>query len=444
VRHNAPLTESCSQPAEPCPSFGRVYEATGVQSAPGMRKGRPRAARRPSASRAPQFGIKCAVEPPSGGLPGAARPRRNRRGGAQRQALTDTPQVTPQVCRKDLVLDSRRSFHLYGATSMGYTPPYTLTPSIVRLLADAAEAIGRLMGEQERIAPRLRKENRIRTIQATLQIEQNTFSVEQVTAILEGKRVKGTQREILEVKNASYAYEKLPSWNPASRKDFLDAHRVLMEGLVERPGRFRSGGVGVIQGTRVVHMAPPAMRVPALVDDLLDWSGKTKEHPLVASCVLHYELEFIHPFADGNGRLGRLWQTLALSKWKSVFADLPLESVVRDHQESYYASLGASDKAADCSPFIEFLLGAILQAVTPQVAPQVTPQVAALLKALGAKEWDRARLQEKLGLSDRKSFRALYLAPAMEQGLVEFTLPEKPNSRLQKYRVTSAGRAALR
>ena len=327
---------------------------------------------------------------------------------------------------------------------MGYTPPYTLTPSIVRLLADAAEAVGRLMGVQERIAPRLRKENRIRTIQATLQIEQNTLSVDQVTAILEGKRVRGSQREILEVKNASSAYELLPDWNPVSRKDLLEAHRVLMEGLVERQGRFRTKGVGVFQGARVVHMAPPAVRVPALVDDLLDWAGKTKEHPLVASCVLHYELEFIHPFADGNGRLGRLWQTLALSKWKPVFADLPLESVVRDHQESYYASLGASDRAADCAPFIEFILGAIVQTATPQVAPQVTPQVAALLKALGAREMDRAHLQEKLGLSDRKSFRGLYLAPAMEQGLVEFTLPDKPNSRLQKYRLTAAGRGTLR
>ncbi|HQF55743.1 MAG TPA: Fic family protein [Fibrobacteria bacterium] len=327
---------------------------------------------------------------------------------------------------------------------MGYTPPYTLTPTIVRLLADAAEAVGRLMGEQERVAPRLRKENRIRTIQATLQIEQNTFSVEQVTAILEGKRVRGSQREILEVKNASNAYENLSNWNPASRKDLLEAHRVLMEGLVECPGRFRSKGVGVVQGSRVVHMAPPAMRVPALVDDLLEWSKKTKEHPLVASCVLHYELEFIHPFADGNGRLGRLWQTLALSKWKPVFADLPLESVVRDHQESYYASLGVSDKAADCAPFIEFMLRAIVQTLTPQVAPQVTPQVAALLKAIGSRELDRAHLQEKLGLSDRKSFRALYLAPAMEQGLVEFTLPDKPNSRLQKYRATAAGKAVSR
>jgi Fic family protein len=326
---------------------------------------------------------------------------------------------------------------------MGYAPPYTLTPVMVRLLAEAAEAVGRFLGEQERVAPRLRKENRIRTIQATLQIEQNTFSVEQVTAILEGKRVRGTQHEILEVKNASVAYQGLDTWNPASRKDLLEAHRRLMEGLVERPGRFRSGGVGVVQGTRVVHMAPPAARVPALIDDLLDWFGKTREHPLIASCVLHYELEFIHPFSDGNGRLGRLWQTLALSKWKPVFADLPLESVVRDHQEAYYASLRASDKAADCAPFIEFMLGAIVQSLTPQVAPQVTPQVAALLKALGSRELDREHLQAKLGLSDRKSFRSLYLAPAMEQGLVEFTLPDKPNSRLQKYHLTAAGRTLV-
>jgi len=309
----------------------------------------------------------------------------------------------------------------------------------LNLVAEIAERLG-AMAASGKVEPRLRKENRIRTIQATLQIEHNTLTIEQVTAVLAGKRVKGPAREILEVRNTARAYDRMPAWKPSSRKDLLAAHSVLMEGLVDRAGKFRNGGVGVVQGGRVVHMAPPAARVPALVEDLLQWFKASEEHPLVASCVLHYELEFIHPFPDGNGRLGRLWQTLALSRWKPVFADIPLESVVRDHQADYYAALGASDRAGDCTAFVEFMLEAIRQTATPQVAPQVTPQVAMLLAVFGEGEIDRATLQERMGLSDRKSFRELYLTPALEAGLVEFTIPDKPHSRLQRYRLTAAGK----
>jgi len=182
------------------------------------------------------------------------------------------------------------------------------------------------------------------------------------------------------------------------------------------------------------------------MDDLLGWLRTTDEHPLVASCVFHYELEFIHPFMDGNGRLGRLWQTLILSRWKPVFLDLPLESVVRDHQADYYRVLGESDKSGDCTGFILFLLEALLEtlAEAPQVAPHVTPQVAALLKALANRPAGREELQARLGLSDRKSFRERYLSPALEAGLVEFTIPHLPTSRLQKYKLTAAGQATRR
>ncbi|MBK8802863.1 MAG: Fic family protein [Fibrobacteres bacterium] len=326
---------------------------------------------------------------------------------------------------------------------MTYRPPYKLTSAMIGLVAEIGERLGRTQSEAVATAPRLRKENRIRTIQATLQIEQNTLSLEQVTAVLEGKRVKGSAREIREVKNAFVAYERLTSWNPFSRKDLLHGHALLMEGLVERAGKLRSGGVGVVKGGRVVHMAPPAGRVSALVDDLLRWCATTDEHPLIASCVFHYEFEFIHPFADGNGRLGRLWQTLILSKWKPAFLDFPLESVVRDHQADYYRTLGESDKAGDSTGFVLFMLEAIRESLasTPQVAPQVTPQVERLLEAIGSHERSRPDLQERLGLADRKSFRERYLAPALEADLVEFTIPEKPNSRLQMYRLTAMGTA---
>ena len=184
-----------------------------------------------------------------------------------------------------------------------YHPPYTLTPAIVSLVAEISEIIGRytVLAEQN-LTPRLRRENRIRTIHASLAIENNTLTLEQVTAVIEGKRVLGHPREIQEVRNAFAAYEAMENWKITSSDDLLTAHGLLMSGLMDRPGAFRSIGVGIFQGKQLVHMAPPAERVPYLIADLLDWLARTQEHPLIVSCVVHYELEFIHPFADGNGR----------------------------------------------------------------------------------------------------------------------------------------------
>ena len=189
------------------------------------------------------------------------------------------------------------------------------------------------------------------------------MSLEQVTAVLSGKRVLAQPREIQEVRNAFAAYEKLPEWSAHSRADLLAAHGVLMTGLADEAGCFRSGGVGIQRGGEIIHIAPPPERVPALTGDLLAWLEKTDEHPLVASCVFHYEFEFIHPFQDGNGRLGRLWQTLILSHWRPIFALLPVESIIRDRQQDYYSALGRADHAADATAFIEFMLAAILRAI---------------------------------------------------------------------------------
>jgi len=217
-----------------------------------------------------------------------------------------------------------------------YYPPYTITPAILNLVAEISEIIGRytVLAEQN-LTPRLRRENRIRTIQASLAIENNSLTLEQVSAVIEGKRVMGHPREIQEVRNAFAAYEAMEGWDARSKKDLLTAHDLLMRALVEETGRYRSGGVGIFRGEQLVHMAPPADRVPKLMADLLDWLKKTKEHPLVASCIFHYEFEFIHPFADGNGRMGRLWQTLILRNWKPLFAYLPVETVIRERQGAY-------------------------------------------------------------------------------------------------------------
>lgn len=328
-----------------------------------------------------------------------------------------------------------------------YEPPFTLTPAIANLLAETAEAIGRVSVQWEsEQALKLRRVNRIRTIHGSLAIEGNTLSEEQITAILDGKRVLAPPREIQEVFNAHAAYEALQSWQPHDEQALLEAHATLMKGLLEESGQYRSGGVGVMAGSQVIHMAPPASRVGRLMQQLLGWLAQTDLHPLLAGSIFHYEFEFIHPFADGNGRMGRLWQTLILSRWNPLLAYLPVESLVHDHQADYYRALQESTAQADTAPFVVFMLerirDAVLAGATPQVAPQVTPQVELLLKVL-VQAMGRDDLQSVLGLADRKSFRERYLQPALAAGLIEMTIPDKPNSRLQQYRLTQKGRALL-
>ena len=244
-----------------------------------------------------------------------------------------------------------------------YTPPFTITDEIMTLVADIAECMGHLTASVDQSpAPHLRKESRIKTIQSSLAIENNSLSIDQVTAILEGKRVLGAPNEIKEVKNAIDAYELLLELNPYKPADLLKAHKLMMADLVRESGRFRSGGVGVFDGKKCIHLAPPADRVPALMADLFEWVKKTKVHPLVSSCVFHYEFEFIHPFADGNGRMGRMWQTLLLMQWNPIFAWIPVETIVKEHQQEYYAAIAQSDSTADSTPFISFMLRCLKRA----------------------------------------------------------------------------------
>lgn len=324
---------------------------------------------------------------------------------------------------------------------MSYAPPYSINPAMISLVAEIAAEVGRLGAlAGSGCVPKLRRENRIRSIHASLAIENNTLTLDQVTSVIAGKRVLGPQREIQEVKNAFAAYEAMPSWKPSALKDLLAAHRLMLEGLVDEAGKFRTRSVGIAKCKRIVHLAPPADRVPGLMKDLLGWLKRTDAHPLIAGCVFHYELEFIHPFADGNGRIGRLWQTLILSQWNPLFAFLPVETVIRDQQAEYYKILAACDKAGNSTAFIEYLLSALLVELrdspnTDQVSDQVTDQVAALLRALGTKTLSALECMKRLKLSHRPTFRANYLNPALSAGLIERTIPDKPNSRLQKYRV---------
>ncbi|WGV18677.1 Fic family protein [Pseudomonas putida] len=326
-----------------------------------------------------------------------------------------------------------------------YQPPLTVTPRILALVAEISEQVGLLTAYRDgALTPQLRRGNRIRTIQATLAIENNTLSVEQVTALLDGKRVLGLPREIQEVRNAFATYDAMSGWRAESQDDLLTAHGMLMHGLIDDAGRYRRGGVGIYRGTRLLHMAPPASRMASLMQDLLHWLANNDWHPLITSCVFHYEFEFIHPFADGNGRMGRLWQTLLLSQWRPVLAYLPVETVIREQQDAYYAALAAADQAAEATPFVEFMLEALLRAlieaedsdqVTDQVTDQVSDQVASLLNVLPAGvALKSSELMHQLGLSHRATFRKSYLYPALAAGLIEMTDPESPRSPKQQYR----------
>lgn len=329
-----------------------------------------------------------------------------------------------------------------------YKPPFHMTDKMTSLIAEIGEQVGRITVLQEgTISPHLRRENRIRTIHSSLAIEHNSLSLEQVTAILDGKRILGNPNEIKEVQNAYEAYELMPRLAPSSVDDLLKAHKLMMNGLVPENGKFRSGGVGVFDGEVLIHMAPPAEFVPKHIHNLFAWYQQSELHPLIKSAVFHYEFEFIHPFADGNSRMGRMWHSLLLGKWKELFFWLPIEELIQSRQKEYYDALGAADKQANSAGFVELTLEIIrdsLKEVTvvgrstgqdsDQVTDQDKPPTERLLSVLGDETLSAAELMERLGLSHRPTFRKNYLNPALEQNLIERTIPDKPNSKNQKYR----------
>ena len=333
-----------------------------------------------------------------------------------------------------------------------YIPPFKITEKMTILIGEISEEIGRisvLHGKNGNL--HLRRENRIKTIHSSLAIEHNSLSLEQVTAILDGKRVLGNPNEIKEVKNAYEAYELLTKLNPFSVKDLLNAHRLMMNELIKENGKFRTKGVGVFAGKKVVHVAPPADLVPKHMDNLIRWYETSSVHPLIKSAVFHYEFEFIHPFSDGNGRIGRMWHTLLLGKWKKIFFWLPIEELIKKEQKEYYDTLAIADKEGESTVFVEFMLKIIndslkeiktSEKITDQDNDQVTVQdsnhnknpVEKLLSVLGDNVLSATEIMERLNLVHKPTFRKNYLNPALEVKLIERTIPDKPNSKNQKYR----------
>lgn len=254
------------------------------------------------------------------------------------------------------------------------TPPYQITNRILQLIVSISEKIGEINASHLQKAPAtLRKTNRIKTIQSSLEIEGNTLTEEQVTAILNNKRVLAPQKDILEVKNAIALYDTIQEFKPNSQTSFLKAHKILMQGLIPAPGKIRTKAVGIVKGSQVAHIAPPGHMVKPLLNELFTYLKSNEDLLLIKSCVFHYEIEFIHPFVDGNGRMGRFWQTIILKDHYPVFEFLPIETVVKKRQADYYKALSIADKSGSSTVFIEFMLAVIEEALNELSLNQLIP-----------------------------------------------------------------------
>lgn len=324
-----------------------------------------------------------------------------------------------------------------------YQPPFSITNSMLSLVASISEKLGRIsVLHNLESRPHLRRNNRIRSIHSSLRIEANSLNLSQVRDVLDGHLVLGEPKEIQEVKNAYAAYEKLPEINPYCLTDLKELHGIMTKYTVEESGVFRKGEEGVFSGEDCIFMAPPARLVPGLMEDLFSWMQREKDeiHPLILAAVFHYEFVFIHPFSDGNGRIARLWHTAILSRWKPVFAYIPLESQIEKFQDGYYQAIAQCHGEGTSDPFIEFMLkqiDLILDAVAAQISEEDARITEYVKKLLAVMEpgipYTAISLMERLALHSRETFRKNYLNPAMELGMVSMTIPDKPQSRNQRY-----------
>lgn len=324
-----------------------------------------------------------------------------------------------------------------------YKPPFTITNEILSYVSSISEKIGRITATNNLEAkPHLRKNNRIKSIHSSLKIEANSLSLGQVRDVINGKTVLGEQKEIQEVKNAYEAYEHFSEIDPYNIKHLKQLHGIMTKYVVKESGEFRQGKEGVFKGEQCIFMAPPAQFVPQLMDELFGWMKEVQGsvHPLILSSVFHYEFVFIHPFADGNGRMARLWHTVILSKWKPVFEYIPIESRIEKFQDEYYDAIAKCHVAGKSTIFIEFMLAQIdkiLDDISVQISEENEQLSEYVKKLLEVMEYDipytSKNLMEKLGLKSREGFRRNYLHPAIELNLIRMTIPDKPNSRNQRY-----------
>lgn len=324
-----------------------------------------------------------------------------------------------------------------------YTPPFTISKAMLNKCISIASKIERISSYQNlNRMPILRKSNRIKSIHCSLAIEANSLSLNQVRDVIDGKPVFGPKNEIEEVKDAFEAYRIIGSYNPYCEKDFLKAHSIIARSIDKEYGRYRSHSEGVVDELgRVIHVAPSEKMVPSLMGDLFAWLKKDKETSLLLkSCIFHYEFVFIHPFGDGNGRLARLWQNVILMKWNPLFEYVPLESHIKNHQSDYYSAIEKSNKKGNSNIFIEFMLDMIdstlddLMIESERESRNISIQVNKLLDVM---EKDipltANEIMARLGIKSKETLRGSYLNPAIKNGLIKMTIPDKPNSKNQRY-----------
>lgn len=324
-----------------------------------------------------------------------------------------------------------------------YNPPFTITNEILAYVSSISEKIGRITATSNlESKPHLRKNNKIKSIHSSLKIEANSLSLGQVRDVINGKTVLGEKKEIQEVKNAYAAYEKVSEINPYSIKNLKQFHGIMTKYVVEESGNFRKGEEGVFNGDVCIFMAPPARLVPQLMKELFEWmvEAEGSVHPLILSSVFHYEFVFIHPFSDGNGRMARLWHTAILSKWKPIFEYIPIESQIEKFQDEYYDAIAKCHIDGASTIFIEFVLAQIdkiLDEIPIQISEdneQLSEYIKRLLEVM---EYDIPYtsnvLMDKLGLKSKEGFRRNYLRPAIDMNLIQMTIPNKPNSKNQRY-----------
>ena len=324
-----------------------------------------------------------------------------------------------------------------------YVPPYTISNRMLELVSDISEKVGKISSHKElESKPHLRRNNRIKSIHSSLKIEANSLSLSEVRDVINGHLVLGDQKEIQEVKNAYEAYKNIPEINPTSISELKKIHGIMTYRTVNESGVFRQGEEGVFSGDKCIFIAPPPHMVSGLMNDLISWMKRSEGvvHPLILSVVFHYEFVFIHPFADGNGRMARLWHTVILYRWRNIFEYIPLESQIESFQTEYYDAIAQCHVNGNSDVFIEFMLDMIDQ-ILDEVILQINKSNADtseyVKRMLDVMEYDvpytSNAIMEALGLKSKEALRKNYIKPAIELGLIRMTLPDKPNSKNQRY-----------
>jgi len=325
----------------------------------------------------------------------------------------------------------------------GFIPTYTISDKSAMLMTEIGIIIGSSSFKGCTVPPNIFLDSKIKSIHSSLAIENNSLSLDQVTDIVNGKKVYGPKKDVIEVKNAYEAYKGFDDVDPFNIDDLMKIHGIMMEGLIDHPGVIRTCNVGVFSGSDCIYLAPEPDEVSGLMKGLFKWLNEGDAHPLIKSCVFHYEFEYIHPFEDRNGRTGRYWQSLLLSQWEPIFSQLPIENLIFDKVMEYYAVINKCNSIKNCGLFIEYMLTVIRDSllnytddqITDQVTDQEAKRIKMVVKCLQDEPQTVNQIMLAIGVKHKPNFRENYLLPALRRGFIEMTEPDNPHSKNQRYKL---------